>query len=70
MITGPGMCRLTLNIQNILMSKNVQDVVLLALDNIASSQRRYEESLQMGSRAHDILKVTSPNSETMAIGRQ
>ena len=44
-------------------------VVLWELGEIAFSQRHYEESLRMVMRAQGILKITSPNSETMANGK-
>ena len=45
-------------------------VVLTALGRIAFNQGRYEESLQMYGREHDILMTTSPKSEELATGRQ
>ena len=45
-------------------------VVLRALGRIAFSQGRYEESLQMRRRLHDILMTTSPKSEDLATGKQ
>ena len=45
-------------------------VVLTALGGIALDQERYDESLQMYGRAHDILMMTSPKSEDLATGKQ
>ena len=45
-------------------------VVLWALGRIAFSQGRYEESLRMRGRLHDILMTTSPKSEDLATGKQ
>ena len=45
-------------------------VVLRALGRIAFRQGRYEESLRMRRRLHDILMTTSPKSEDLATGRQ
>ena len=45
-------------------------VVLMELGRIAFSQGRYEESLRMRGRAHDILMRTSPKSEDLATGKQ
>ena len=45
-------------------------VVLRELGRIAFNKGRYEESLQLLGRAHDILMTTSPKSEDLATGRQ
>ena len=43
-------------------------LVLLALGDIACSQERYDESLQMYGRVRDIMMIASPNSKELATG--